>query len=53
MNKLKAIWKIIWTKHFYLITADENLNCNETQSNTNVYTIYMMINKYWKIIGKI
>ena len=48
MNKLKAIWKIICSKHFYLITADKKLNCDETQSNTDDYTISGMIQLYWK-----
>ena len=48
MNKLKAIWKIIISKHFYLITADKKLNCVQTKSNTDDYTISGMIQLYWK-----
>ena len=48
MNKLKAIWKIIISKHFYLITADKKLNCVQTKSNTDDYTISRMIQLYLK-----
>lgn len=48
MNKLKAIWKIIKSEHFYLITADENLLCSETRSNKTDYTtISKMIQLEW------
>lgn len=48
MNKLKAIYRIIISKHFYLITADKKLNCKQTKSNTDNYTISGMIQLYWK-----
>lgn len=48
MNKLKAIYRIIISKHFYLITADKKLNCDQTKSNTDDYTISGMIQLYWK-----
>lgn len=55
MNKLKAIYRIIISKHFYLITADKSLYCNQTKSNTDDYTISGMIQlyleSYWKNIA--
>ena len=39
LRKLKAIWRIICSKHFYLITADNELNSEQTKSNTDDYTI--------------
>lgn len=36
MSKLKAIWKIIKSEHFYLITIDKDLLCSETRSNKAV-----------------
>ena len=48
MNKLKAIYRIIVSKHFYLITADKKLNCEQTRSSTDDYTISGMIQLYWK-----
>lgn len=53
MNKLKAIYKIIISKHFYLITADKKLNCEQTKSNTDDYTISGMIQLYWNLYWKI
>ena len=48
MNKLKAIWKIIKSEHFYLITADKDLLCSETRSNkTDQPTISKMIQLEW------
>jgi hypothetical protein len=48
MNKLKAIWKIIKSEHFYLITADKYLLCSETRSNKTDYTtISKMIQLVW------
>ena len=48
MNKLKAIWKIIKSEHFYLITADKYLLCSETRSNkTDYVTISKMIQLEW------
>lgn len=48
MNKLKAIWEIIKSKHFYLITADTNLLCNETRSDkTDQVIISKMIQLEW------
>lgn len=49
MNKLKAIWKIICSKHFYLIIADKKLNCEQAKSNTDDYTISGMIQLYWDL----
>jgi len=49
MNKLKAIFRIIFSKHFYLITSDKKLNCEQTKSNTDDYTISGMIQLYWKL----
>ena len=49
MNKLKAIYWIIISKHFYLITADKSLYCEQTKSNTDNYTISGMIQLYWKL----
>jgi len=48
MSKLKAIWKIIKSEHFYLITADKYLLCSETRSNKTDYTtISKMIQLEW------
>jgi hypothetical protein len=48
MSKLKAIWKIIKSEHFYLITADKYLLCSETRSNKTDYTtISKMIQLVW------
>ena len=48
MNKLKAIWKIIKSEHFYLITADKYLLCGETKSEkTDQVTISKMIQLEW------
>ena len=53
MNKLKAIWKLIRSEHFYLITADKELSCNETKSNkTDQPTIAKMIALYWVCFWK-
>ena len=49
MNKLKAIFRIIFSKHFYLITSDKKLNCEQTKSNTDDYTISGMIQLYWNL----
>ena len=49
MNKLKAIWRIICSKHFYLITADDKLDCDEMYTkNTDEYKLSGMIQLYWK-----
>lgn len=48
MKKLKAIWKIIKSEHFYLITADKYLLCDETRSDkTDQVTIAKMIQLEW------
>lgn len=48
MDKLRAIWKIIRCKHFYLITADKNLLCTEERSmRTKQATIASMIQLEW------
>ncbi len=52
MNKLKAIYQIIISKHFYLITANKELNCEQTKSNTDDYTISGMIQLYWNLYWK-
>lgn len=52
MNKLKAIYRIIISKHFYLITSDKKLNCEQTKSNTDDYTISEMIQLYWNLYWK-
>lgn len=53
MNKLKAIWKIIKSKHFYLITADKYLLCSETKSEkTDQVTISKMIQLEWTSFWK-
>ena len=52
MDKLKAIYRIIISKHFYLITADKNLYCKQTRSNTDDYTISGMIQLYWNSYWK-
>ena len=52
MNKLKAIYRIIISKHFYLITADKSLYCEQIKSNTNDYTISGMIQLYWESYWK-
>lgn len=53
MNKLKAIWKIIKSEHFYLITANKELSCNEIHSDeTNQVTIAQMIALYWATFWK-
>ena len=52
MNKLKAIYRIIISKHFYLITTDKKLYCEQTKSNTDDYTISGMIQLYWESYWK-
>lgn len=53
MNKLKAICRIIFQKHFYLITADEKLNTEQLKSkNTDDYTLSGMIQLYWSLYWK-
>ena len=52
MNKLKAIYRIIISKHFYLITADKKLNCDQIKSNTDDYTLSGMIQLYWNLYWK-
>jgi hypothetical protein len=53
MNKLKAIWRIICSKHFYLITADKNLSTEQLKSkNTDDYTLCGMIQLYWDLYWK-
>ena len=48
MNKLKAIWRIICSKHFYLITANHEFQCEDMKSkNTDSYTISSFIHLYW------
>jgi len=48
MNKLKAIYRIICNKHFYLITANKELFCSETKSNnSDSATISKMIQLKW------
>lgn len=53
MNKLKAIWRIIRSEHFYLITADKTLLCNETKSDkSDQPTIAKMIQLEWMSFWK-
>ena len=53
MNKLKAIYRIIFSKHFYLITADKELNTEQLKSkNTDDYTLSGMIQLYWSLYWK-
>ena len=53
MNKLKAIYRIIFSKHFYLITADKKLNTEQLKSkNTDDYTLSGMIQLYWSLYWK-
>ena len=48
MNKLKAIWKIIKSEHFYLITSDKQLLCSDIYSkNSDKVTISKMIHLEW------
>ena len=49
MNKIKAILRIICSKHFYLITANRRLQCEQIKSkNSDNYTIASFINLYWE-----
>lgn len=53
MNKLKAIYRIIRSRHFYLITADKELNTEQLKSkNTDDYTLSGMIQLYWSLYWK-
>ena len=53
MDKIKAIWRIICSKHFYLITADSEMNCKEMHTkNTDEYQISGMIQLYWNFYWK-
>ena len=53
MNKLKAIYRIIFSKHFYLITADKELNTEQLKSkNSDDYTLSGMIQLYWSLYWK-
>ena len=48
MNKIKAIWRIITSDHFYLITSDANFNCKDIRSEkTDQYTISSFLQLYW------
>ena len=48
MNKLKAIWRIILSEHFYLVTSDKNFKCSDLKSkNTDQYTISSFLQLYW------
>lgn len=48
MEKLKAIWKLIFAKHFYLVTCNEKLQSTELYStNSEQKTIASMIQLYW------
>ena len=54
MKKLKAIWRIICSDNFYLITANGGLHTEEiwdTTDKTN-YTISAMIHLYWQAFWK-
>jgi len=53
MNKLKAIWKIIKSEHFYLITSDKQLLCSDIYSkNSDKVTISKMIHLEWMAFWK-
>lgn len=53
MNKLKAIYRIIRSRHFYLITADKKLNTEQLKSkNSDDYTLSGMIQLYWSLYWK-
>ena len=53
MNKLKAICRIICSKHFYLITAGKKLNTEQLKSkNTDDYILSGMIQLYWELYWK-
>lgn len=53
MNKLKAIWKIIKSNHFYLITSDKQLLCSDIYSkNSDQVTISKMIQLEWMAFWK-
>jgi hypothetical protein len=53
MDKFKAIWKIIKSEHFYLITADKKLYCSEISSKkTEQPTISKMIALFWGTFWK-
>lgn len=46
--KIKAIFRIICSKHFYLITADKNFLCKDLKSeNTDQYSISKFLQLYW------
>ena len=47
MNKLKAIWRILDSDHFYLLTANNNLQITETHSNTDQYTLSTFLHLEW------
>lgn len=53
MNKLRAIWRIIRSEHFYLITADKKLTCDNMKSKgSDDYTISGLIQYYWNTYWK-
>jgi len=53
MDKIKAIYRIICSKHFYLITTDNEMNCKEIHTkNTDEYQISSMIQLYWNFYWK-
>ena len=53
MSKIKAIWKIICSKHFYLITSDKKLSTEQLKSkNIDDYTLSGMIQLYWELYWK-
>lgn len=53
MNKIKAICRIICSKHFYLITADKKLSTEQLKSkNTDDYTVSGMLQLYWELYWK-
>jgi len=53
MNKLKAICRIICSKHFYLIITNKKLGTEQLKSkNTDDYKMSGMIQYYWELYWK-
>ena len=54
IKKFKAIWRIIYSDHFYLITANGSLQIEEIWDTTNKtnYTISAVIHLYWQVFWK-
>lgn len=54
MKKLKAIWRILYSDHFYLVNANSELQTEELwyTCDKDDYIISAMIHLYWEAFWK-